>query len=175
MSYSSFDNIIAEILQKDPRYHPDAYDFIRAALDHTIKTLRRGVPKRSPRRHVSAAEFLQGIRQYALQQYGPMTLSVLHHWGIHNCRDFGNIVFNLIQARIFGRSDTDKIEDFDHGYDFYEAFQKPYCPTKPLRPRPRRSRHTKNTPHKRTAATTAKSATDSAKSAATAKTTGTDP
>jgi len=151
MSYSSFDNVITEILKKDPRYHPDAYDFVRAALDHTIKTVRRGVPKRSPRRHVTAAELLEGIRQHALQQFGPMTLSVLHHWGIHNCRDFGNIVFNLIDARIFGRNDNDKIEDFDHGYDFHDAFQKPFCPRKPLRPRRNSSRITQKTSHKRAA------------------------
>jgi len=152
MSYNNFENIIAEIVQKDPRYHPDAYDFVRCALDYTIKTLRRGVPKHSPRRHVTAAELLEGIRQYALKQYGPMTLSVLHHWGIHNCRDFGNIVFNLIAARIFGKSENDKIEDFDNGYDFHEAFQKPYCPASSSIPQ--RKNIAKTTTPKRTSDST---------------------
>lgn len=129
---TTFESAIESILQRDKRYAPEAYEFLRAALDYTIKTQRRGVPRRSPRRHVTATELLEGIRRYALLQFGPMALTVLNHWGVRNCRDFGNMVYNLIDAKIFGASENDRIEDFDIGYDFHEAFVKPYCPQKPL-------------------------------------------
>ena len=38
------------------------------------------------------------------------------------------MVFNLIRAGIFGKTDSDRLEDFCDGYDFHEAFVKPFLP-----------------------------------------------
>jgi uncharacterized repeat protein (TIGR04138 family) len=46
------------------------------------------------------------------------------------------MVFNLIRVNIFGRTDTDSIEDFKGGYDFHEAFVAPFIPEKVV-PHPR--------------------------------------
>ena len=67
-------------------------------------------------------------RQYALRQFGPMVPTVFAYWGVTRCQDFGEMVFNLIQVNIFGRTDTDSIEDFKGGYDFDEAFRRPFLP-----------------------------------------------
>lgn len=127
-----FESAVQEIYRRDPRYSKDAYEFMRGALDFTVKKLRRGTLRRSSRRHVSASELLDGIRDYALQLFGPLTVEVFRHWGVSSCRDFGNIVFNLIEAKVFGASENDRIEDFENGYDFAEAFEKPFLPQKPL-------------------------------------------
>jgi uncharacterized repeat protein (TIGR04138 family) len=41
------------------------------------------------------------------------------------------MVFNLIGAGVFGKTEQDSIEDFKNVYDFEEAFVKPFAPAKP--------------------------------------------
>jgi uncharacterized repeat protein (TIGR04138 family) len=121
-----FESLLQPLLQRDTRYTREAYHFVREALDHTHRLLiRRG--EKVPR-HVSGQELLDGIRDYALEQFGPMTLTVLEEWGIHCCEDFGHIVFNLVEQRILAKTDNDTLEDFKGGYTFEEAFRKPFLP-----------------------------------------------
>jgi uncharacterized repeat protein (TIGR04138 family) len=71
-----------------------------------------------------------------------MTPTVLSEWGIRSCEDFGEIVFNLIKHKQATQSQTDSREDFKGGYDFDEAFRKPFLPAKPrvLEPKPSQSK-----------------------------------
>jgi uncharacterized repeat protein (TIGR04138 family) len=126
MQEVSLEEAIANILAKDTRYTRDSYYFIRDALDHTRKNIDRDRGKSV--RHVSGQQLLEGIRDFALSQYGPMTMLVLEEWGIHACRDFGQLVFNMVDVGILAKTDKDSPNDFEHGYDFYEAFRKPYLP-----------------------------------------------
>ena len=86
----------------------------------------------------AARNCCMGIRDYALDMFGPMTPTVLSEWGIHSCEDFGEIVFNLIQHKQATQSQSDSRDDFKGGYDFDEAFRKPFLPAKPrvLEPKP---------------------------------------
>jgi len=122
----SFEEALAKIAAKDPRYHREAYLFVREALDHTQKTI--GKDTRGRARHVTGQELLAGIRDFALQQFGPMTKTVLEEWGIHVCQDFGEIVFNMIEVGWLARTERDSRADFHDGYDFDEAFRKPFLP-----------------------------------------------
>lgn len=122
----TFEEAVAQILKGDPRYAPESYRFIREALDWTTRSLKK--PAEGPGRHVTAAELLEGIRQYALKEYGPLAMTVLQAWGIRQCADFGQIVFNLVNKRLLGKTDEDSIRDFDHGYDFTTAFRAPFEP-----------------------------------------------
>ena len=125
----SFEETLEIIKASDPRYHREAYLFVRDALETTKR--RIGKEGRSPEGHVSAGELLEGIRQHAITQFGPMAITVLEEWGVRSCGDFGNIVFNLIEAGWFAKSTEDRREDFDAGYDFFDAFRKPYLPSRP--------------------------------------------
>ena len=69
-----------------------------------------------------------------LDQFGPLAKTVLESWGVHRCRDFGEIVFNLIEYRVFSKTDSDRREDFADVYDFDEAFVKPFRPADKRRP-----------------------------------------
>src|SRR6516164_6332647 len=91
----SFEEALELILAKDPRYPRDAYLFVREALDRT----QRAIAKRALEdvRHVSGQELLGGIREFALAEFGPMAMMVLNEWGIHTSRDFGEIVFNMVE------------------------------------------------------------------------------
>jgi uncharacterized repeat protein (TIGR04138 family) len=41
------------------------------------------------------------------------------------------MVFNLIGAGVFGKTEEDSIKDFKDVYDFEEAFLRPFAPAKP--------------------------------------------
>ena len=122
----SFEEALAKVEAKDPRYRRDAYLFVREALDHTQKTI--GKDARGRIRHVTGQELLIGIREYALQQFGPMTKAVLEEWGVRSCPDFGEIVFNMVEVGWLAKTEKDSRADFEGGYDFDEAFRKPFLP-----------------------------------------------
>lgn len=111
----SDDDKIPEILAKDPRYPRAAYDFVREALHHTVESLGK-------QGHVSARELLDGIRDYAKSEFGPLARMVFESWNVRRTEDFGRIVFNLVEAGEMGKTDQDDIKDFAAGYEFDAAF-----------------------------------------------------
>lgn len=126
MQKIGFAEALDAIIASDRRYQRDAYIFLRDALDFTTKQHKK--VKGATVRHVSGPELLDGVRQYALKEFGPMVTTVFENWGIHSTEDIGHMVFNLIAAGIFGKTDQDSIDDFKNVYDFHEAFAKPFTP-----------------------------------------------
>ncbi len=106
---------VEEILEKDQRYKLDAYEFVMQGLLFTQKKLNR-------KGHITGRELLEGIREFGLDQYGPMTKTVFDHWGIKTTEDFGKIVFNMIENGLMGKTDKDCLDDFKNIYDFDKAF-----------------------------------------------------
>ena len=135
MQSPNFEEAIRKIVAADDRYEFEAYLFVQEAICYTQKSLGR---HKQEQKHVGGKELLQGIRDYALDTFGPMTPTVLSEWGIHSCEDFGEIVFNLIQHKQATQSQSDSRDDFKNGYSFDEAFRKPFLPAKPrvLEPKP---------------------------------------
>jgi len=131
-----FSEIVGLICKEDARFEKQSYIFVRQALDSTVKELKKKSPERTGKSlHVSGAELLNGIRVYALDQFGPMAKTVLNKWGITRCTDFGDIVFNLIEYNVFSKTESDRREDFADIYDFDEAFVKPFVPSRGRRAR----------------------------------------
>lgn len=126
MQELTFDTTLDLILAKDHRYQRDAYLFVKDALDHTQKLVAK--QNREQLRHVSGQQLLHGIREFALTQFGPMTKMVFAEWGINRCEDFGEIVFNMVEIGLLGKTEKDSRDDFANGYDFEEAFCKPFRP-----------------------------------------------
>ncbi len=138
MQDSQFPDIVARITESDPRFDKKAYDFVRLGLDHTVKDIRKRDAARAEKlRHVTGAELLGGLRVYALDQFGPMAKSILNAWGIKTSRDFGAIVFNLIDHKVFSKTESDRIEDFEGVFDFDDAFVAPFLPSGRGRPKSR--------------------------------------
>jgi len=131
MHEANFDEVVDLILLQDHRYSREAYQLVRDALDFTKKNLTRGLPE-TENEHVTGQELLAGLRDYILAQFGPMSLTVLEEWGIKRCEDFGEIVFNIVEAGLFSKTDTDSRDDFQKGYDFDDAFRKPFLPESKL-------------------------------------------
>jgi len=112
----NFYQAINEICGRDPRYKPDSYEFVMQALNFTQKEFKK-------EGHISGQELLEGIRKFALEQYGPMAKTVLQHWGITRTSDFGNIVFNMIGQKLLSKTENDTLDDFEGVYDFETAFK----------------------------------------------------
>ena len=130
MYEASFEETLEQILASHPQYPRDAYLFVREALDHTQKSVAKG--GRVKRQHVTGQELLAGIREHAIQQFGPMTVTVFEEWNIRACRDFGEIVFNMVEVGMLGKTEQDSRTDFEDGYDFDDAFRKPFLPPSKL-------------------------------------------
>lgn len=118
-----------QLLNEDPRYAPDAYQFVREALTyaHDVMKLGAGPPieeSDEPERHLTGQELCEAIRRYAQEQYGLMARVVLNSWGITKTGDFGEIVYNMIRIEVMKKSPSDQREDFDDVYDFEQAFQQ---------------------------------------------------
>lgn len=120
MSNAIFDEeVLDQLRARYPRYHPTAYLFILAALHHVIERLPEP-------RHISGRELAEGVRDLALERFGPMSRTVLEHWGINSTRDLGDIVFALVDCGILLRQEEDSIEDFEDVFDFEEVFETSY-------------------------------------------------
>ncbi len=120
-----YNEILDQILDQDDRYHRDAYYFIREGLDYTQHKLAKEAGGKEPH-HISGQELTNGLRQYAIDNYGPMTNTLLNEWNINSTEDFGEIVFNLVENNLLAKTENDSREDFANGFDFYEAFVVPY-------------------------------------------------
>lgn len=117
-------------LQRHAGPHPpNAFIFVQEGLGHTIETLARTDPSFPPEgRHVTGQELCMGLRDLALQRFGPLARTVLASWGIHSTEDFGRLVFALVDAGLLRKTDEDSLDDFRGVYDFDEAFGQGVTP-----------------------------------------------
>ena len=109
----SFEDVVA----KDSRYDARAY----ALLMDVVHYLSREDGK-----HVSGEEIMDEFKERALDQYGPLTYTVLTEWGLACTEDIGEMMFNLTEAGRVQKDENDTPESFANGYDFKEAFLGPY-------------------------------------------------
>lgn len=134
-----------ELLNQDPRYKPEAYQFIFESLDYAQSRLKLGKKQESepsemrlakeectpdddqePENHVTGQELCQASRLYALDMYGFMAKTVLNNWGIRSTSDLGELVYNMIRIGRMRKTAEDRREDFDDVYDFENAFDEDY-------------------------------------------------
>ncbi len=128
MQAALFENAVASIIRREGSYDGLAYFFLKDALDFTLKRVMEETGGRG--RHVSGRELLEGFRDLALEQFGPMAATLMDEWGVKECRDVGNMVFQLIDEQVFGRQESDKPEDFDAVFDFRKSLREPFLPAR---------------------------------------------
>ena len=117
------DERIAQIRRRDRRFSRNAYYFALDTLDYTMVRLGRST-KLGEERHVGAKELLDGVYEFAVEQFGALANHVFQHWGIRATDDFGEIVFSLIDAGLLSRRPQDSRLDFSDGIDFERAFDE---------------------------------------------------
>ena len=107
---------IRTLVREDPRYPFDAYIFLFQALEYTTTRVV------GEKRHVAGKELLEGIRKFAIEAFGPLTLMVFKAWGVRRTEDWGEMVWNLVTRELMGKTPEDRKEDFADGYVFSDAF-----------------------------------------------------
>ena len=110
---------LATLQERYPRFHRYAYAFLLDALHTVIGGMREP-------RHISGEELVLGVRDLAMDRYGPMARTVLAHWGIHTTEDLGEVVFALVEIGILVKQDEDRPEDFQDLFDFVQVFERDY-------------------------------------------------
>lgn len=101
----------------------DGYLFVIRTLDSLMERI---AASSGTRRHVTGQELSLAVRDMALSQFGPTASLVLDHWFIRRTEDIGRIVYDLIDAGLLGRTESDRIEDFAGVYDFEEEFVRKF-------------------------------------------------
>jgi uncharacterized repeat protein (TIGR04138 family) len=115
---------LEELVRRDPRYPLEAYEFVFAALTHTQRLMGRNPapePGREDEHHVSGQQLLGGIRDLALREFGLLARTVFRLWGINRTDDFGELVFNLVEAGLMSKTNQDERRDFHDVYDLDRA------------------------------------------------------
>jgi uncharacterized repeat protein (TIGR04138 family) len=113
------DTVLDRLRERNPQFHEAAYVFVLGALHYVISRLQEP-------RHISGAELAEGVRDLAIERFGPMARTVLEHWGVCATTDVGEIVFALVECGILIREDDDTLEDFVGVFDFDDAFDVEY-------------------------------------------------
>lgn len=123
---------------KSSGFPVEAFMFVQRGLDYTVRKTHgelevehvpefeaAGAVDTDPSRHVDGAMLCHGLREFAIEEYGLLARAVLKHWRINGCRDFGKVVFAMVEAGLMHKTDDDSIADFENVYDFRDAFQSP--------------------------------------------------
>lgn len=111
--------IMDRLRKQYPAYHDTAYLFILAGLHYTIERVGEA-------RHITGCELAEGCRDLALDRWGLMARSVLEFWGIRSTRDFGEIVFALVECGVLVKQDDDNLDEFEGVFCFHDVFENRY-------------------------------------------------
>jgi len=116
------------LANEDGRYSPEAFAFLFPALPTAVAIAGKDQAE-GKERPVTGQQLLAGMRQFALERYGPLAGQVWRAWGVRETLDWGRIVFILVEGKYLNRQESDSIDDFRSGFDFDEAFIKGYSLT----------------------------------------------
>lgn len=110
-------------------YPLEAFVFVQRGLDATVRRIHGELEedaalsdKERECRHVSGRDLCNGLRDFAVEQYGLLARTVLRRWQVEGCEDFGHIVFAMVEAGLMHKTDDDTMADFTGIYDFADAF-----------------------------------------------------
>lgn len=110
-------------VRADGRYPPEAFEFLQRGLEVAVR-LKHGDRPAGAARHVSGQELCEALRRLALELWGPLARDVLRRWNINTTRDFGEMVYFMIELELMGKQGSDDITDFDDVYDLDAALAR---------------------------------------------------
>lgn len=116
---------LEEIAKEDGRFDVRGLKFVFEGLAATIDKFSKEEQEGEPR-HITGDELAWGLAEVAQKRWGRLAATVFGHWGIHATRDFGEIVYLMIDYGWMTSQETDTIDDFENVFDFTEVFEKQY-------------------------------------------------
>ncbi|HPS54772.1 MAG TPA: hypothetical protein PLP05_04165 [Sedimentisphaerales bacterium] len=108
---------IEKIALKDGRFSPEIVKFVYEGLNYSVEKLV------SRPDHISGQTLCRGLKMFAIENWGRLAKLVLNNSGVKTTRDFGEIVYLMIENKWMSAQPTDTIEDFDNVYDFQTVFK----------------------------------------------------
>ncbi len=115
---------IEEIAAVDGRYDARALRFVYEGLGRTVESFRQEHEGAFEPHHISCAQLAGGLGDLAMDRWGRLARMVLGRWGVNTTRDFGEIVYLMIDNEWMSAQDSDRVEDFDAVFDFEQNFEK---------------------------------------------------
>jgi uncharacterized repeat protein (TIGR04138 family) len=121
---SSYEEVLNQVVEAEKDFPVDAYHFVQSGLQYAAQLVHGPHDEKQPdqNRHVSGQELAMGLRDYAIELYGPLARTVLRHWNIRSTFDFGRIVYAMINAGLLQKQESDEIDDFRDVFDFRTEF-----------------------------------------------------
>src|SRR5689334_20631101 len=86
---------VEEVAEEIGLYPVDAFEFVQRGLHYTVKKIHGEMRDPEKSRHVSGQDLCEGLREFALTEWGMLARTVLRRWNINSTMDFGRIVFAL--------------------------------------------------------------------------------
>ena len=117
---------LEEVVSEVGLYPIEAYEFLQRGLKYTVGMVHGDLKDPEASRHVSGQQLCEGLREFALLEWGMLARTVLARWNIRRTVDFGRIVFALIDNGWMSATDEDDLDDFRDVYDFKSAFETKY-------------------------------------------------
>lgn len=119
---------LRDVVEEIGLYPIDAYNFVRKGLHYTVQQIHGEAVAADPDadRHVSGPQLCQGLRDFALNEWGMMAPTVLRRWNVTSTFDFGRIVFAFVDNGLMHATEQDKLDDFRNVFDFRTAFEASY-------------------------------------------------
>ena len=117
---------VEEVAREDGRYCARALKFVFEGLGETIDRIRKDEGIEEAPRHITGQELAWGLAHIAGKRWGRLAGMVLRQWGIRETRDFGEIVYLMIDYEWMTCQETDSIDDFNDVYDFDRVFEQQY-------------------------------------------------
>lgn len=126
--------VFMELIRTDSRFPVDAYRFVSDSLAYASDSVSLGLEAREQtclnefgeetvEHHFTGQQLCEAFRLYAINQFGYLAEIVLDNWNVHSTSDFGDIVYNMIEAGLMKKSAHDRREDFDNVFEFENAFE----------------------------------------------------
>ncbi len=126
MNDQRFWNEIDALRERDGRYAREAYGFVMRGLGYALGRLPAERRNHPARRHLSGQELLAGLLDLAREEFGFLAYRVLSSWGVREGRDFGEVVFRLVEAGVLSKRPEDRIEDFEAAPDFRTMLEEEF-------------------------------------------------
>jgi uncharacterized repeat protein (TIGR04138 family) len=120
---------IHEVIKELAVYPPEAFNFVNEGLSYTVKKIHGDAEQAkdpTASRHITGQELCEGLREYALAQWGMLAGTVLARWNIKSTLDFGRIVFAMVDNGFMAKTENDTLDDFKDVFDFKKAFEAGY-------------------------------------------------
>jgi len=121
----TFDSL-QQLVDELDLYPIEAFHFVQQGLAFVVERIHGAAEKQDVARHVSGQQLCEGLRVFALKQWGMLARTVLRRWSITSTVDFGRIVFALVDSGFMQKSEHDSLDDFRNVFEFRDAFEGEY-------------------------------------------------